>query len=141
MLRVCSHRLRSADSQEGVGVCVCVCVCGCRSFSLHRCQHGRTSTCLACVLIHCLSVAGVFAVCFCALVVALQPSPGLLESATCAFASRQQGTRFLHPLRFFKLEDTAGIIIALVSALMTPSSILSGDSFYADMRISNEIPR
>ena len=50
-------------------------------------------------------------------------------------------TRVLHPLRFFKLEDTAGIIIALVSALMTPSSILSGDSFYADMRIFNEILR
>lgn len=39
------------------------------------------------------------------------------------------GTRVLHPLRFFKLEDTAGIIIALVSVLMTPSSILSGGSF------------
>ena len=37
-----------------------------------------------------------------------------------------------------KLEDTAEIIIALVSALMTPSSILSGDSFYADMRVFNE---
>ena len=48
------------------------------------------------------------------------------------------GTRVLHPLRFFKLEDTAGIINALVSALMTPSSILSGDSFYADMRSFNE---
>ena len=33
------------------------------------------------------------------------------------------GTRVLHPLRFFKVEDTAGIIIALVSALMTLSSI------------------
>ena len=52
-----------------------------------------------------------------------------------------QRTRVLHPLRFFKLEDTAGIIIALVSALMTPSSILSGDSFYADMRVFNEIHR
>ena len=54
---------------------------------------------------------------------------------------RNVRTRVLHPLRFFKLEDTAGIIIALVSALMTPSSILSGDSFYADMRIFNEISR
>ena len=51
------------------------------------------------------------------------------------------GPRVLHPLRFFKLEVTAGIgFIALVSALMTPSSILSGDSFYADMRMFNEIP-
>ena len=41
----------------------------------------------------------------------------------------------------FILEDTAGIIIALVSTLMTPSSILLGDSFYADMRVYNEIPR
>ena len=41
-----------------------------------------------------------------------------------------------YPLCFFKLEDTAGIIIALVSALMTP--ILSGDLFYADMRFFNE---
>ena len=31
-------------------------------------------------------------------------------------------TRVLQPLRFFKLEDTAGIIIARVSTLMTPSS-------------------
>lgn len=36
----------------------------------------------------------------------------------------------LPPLRFFKLEDTAGIIIALVSVPMTPNSILLGDSFY-----------
>ena len=55
-----------------------------------------------------------------------------------ASAAARLGTRVLHPLRFFKLEDTAGIIIALVSALMTPSSILSGDSFYADMRVFNE---
>ena len=53
----------------------------------------------------------------------------------------QECTRVLHPLRFFKLEDTAGIIIALVSALMIPSSILSGDSFYADMRVFNENSR
>ena len=50
------------------------------------------------------------------------------------------GTRVLHPLRFFNLEDTAGIIIALISMLMNPSSILSGDSFYADMRFFNTIP-
>ena len=60
--------------------------------------------------------------------------------------------RVLHPLRFFKIEDTAeniialvsataGIIIALVRTLMTPTTILSDDSFYADMRISNEISR
>ena len=35
------------------------------------------------------------------------------------------GTRVLHPLRFYTLEDTARIIIVLVSALMTPSSIHS----------------
>ena len=38
-----------------------------------------------------------------------------------------------------KVEDTAGSIIVLVSVLTTPSSILSGDSFYADMHIFNEI--
>ena len=54
---------------------------------------------------------------------------------------RVGGTRVLHPLRFFKLEDTAVIIIELVSALMTSSSILSSDSFYADMHIFNEMPR
>ena len=48
----------------------------------------------------------------------------------------------VHPLCFFKLEDTAGIIIALVSAVMSiPAVIRTGDSFYADMRIFNEIPR
>lgn len=40
-----------------------------------------------------------------------------------------------------KVEDAAGSIIVLVSALTTPSSILSGDSFYADMRIFNENSR
>lgn len=47
----------------------------------------------------------------------------------------------LHPLRFFKHEDAAGIVIALVSTLATPSSIPSSDAFYADMRIFNGIPR
>ena len=42
---------------------------------------------------------------------------------------------FIHFVSF-KLQDIAGIIIALVSALMTLSGILSGDSIYADMRIS-----
>ena len=56
---------------------------------------------------------------------------------------RKRCTHVLHLLRFFKLEDTAGIIIALVSALMTPSQQYppSDDWFYADMRIFNEIPR
>ena len=61
----------------------------------------------------------------------------LLRGTSAKIWTRRK--RVLHPLRFFKLEDTAGIIIALVSALMTPSSILSGDSFYADMRDFNEI--
>ena len=42
----------------------------------------------------------------------------------CIYCFRN-GTRVLHPLHFFNLEDTAGIIIAVVSARMTPSSILS----------------
>ena len=44
--------------------------------------------------------------------------------------------RILHPLRFFKLGDTGGIIITLVSAPTTPRSILSvrwhTSTFHAD---------
>ena len=53
--------------------------------------------------------------------------------ARCAYAS------FIHFVSC-KLEDTAGIIIALDTALMTPSSILSGDSFYADMHFQCNSP-
>lgn len=49
-------------------------------------------------------------------------------------------TRVPHPLRFFKLEDTAAIIIALVSTLMTPSSILLADSLYANMHFLLKFP-
>ena len=72
-------------------------------------------------------------------VVTVYPREGCGECSADETCSKC--TRVLHPLRFFKLEETAGIIIALVRALMTPSSILSGDSFYADMRIFNEISR
>lgn len=47
-------------------------------------------------------------------------SPGVWPE--CVY-NAANGTRVLHPLRFFKIEDTAGIIIALVSALMTPCGI------------------
>ena len=63
--------------------------------------------------------------------------PGCIAAATAFFPDPR--TRVLHPLRFFKLEDTAGIIIALVSPLMSiPAVIRTGDSFYADMRVFNE---
>ena len=65
----------------------------------------------------------------------------LLPLCIGSLLQRKRCTHVLHLLRFFKLEDTAGIIIALVSALMTPSQQYppSDDWFYADMRIFNEM--